>query len=51
MIKIAVDVMGMDKGSVVAVDAIKHFLEMYNDVSFVVFGKKECKNRSRKRNI
>ena len=41
MIKIAVDVMGMDKGSVVAVDAIKHFLEMYNDVSFVVFGKKE----------
>jgi len=41
MIKIAVDVMGMDKGSVVAVEAIKHFLEMYKDVSFVVFGKKE----------
>lgn len=41
MIKIAVDVMGMDKGSKVAVDAIVHFLSMYNDVEIVAFGKKE----------
>lgn len=41
MIKIAVDVMGMDKGSEVAVKAINNFLNVYKDVNFVVFGKKE----------
>ena len=41
MIKIAVDVMGMDKGSVVAKDAILRFLNDYKDVELVVFGKEE----------
>ena len=41
MVKIAVDVMGMDKGSKVAVDAILHFLDLYKDVELTVFGKEE----------
>ncbi len=41
MIRIAVDVMGMDKGSVVAKDAIIRFLNDYKDVELVVFGKEE----------
>ena len=41
MRKIAVDVMGMDKGSAVAVEAIVHFVDLYKDVELTVFGKKE----------
>lgn len=41
MVKMAVDVMGMDKGSGVAVKAILHFLDKYDDVELVVFGKEE----------
>ena len=41
MIKIAVDVMGMDKGSKVAKDAILRFLKDYKDVELVLFGKEE----------
>ena len=41
MKKIAVDVMGMDKGSEVAVEAIVHFVDLYKDVELTVFGKKE----------
>ena len=41
MIKIAVDVMGMDKGSAVAKDAILRFLNDYKDVELFVFGKEE----------
>ena len=41
MIKMAVDVMGMDKGSKVAVDAINRFLKEFNDVELVAFGKEE----------
>lgn len=41
MIKIAVDVMGMDKGSEVAVEAINRFLDLYKDVELTVFGKEE----------
>ena len=41
MVKIAVDVMGMDKGSKVAVEAITQFLNMYDDVEVVAFGKAE----------
>ena len=41
MIKMAVDVMGMDKGSSVAVDAILRFLDLYKDVELTVFGKEE----------
>ena len=41
MVKIAVDVMGMDKGSKVAVEAITQFLNMYDDVEVVAFGKEE----------
>lgn len=41
MIKIAVDVMGMDKGSSIAVKAIEKFLKEFNDVELVAFGKEE----------
>ncbi len=41
MIKLAVDAMGMDKGSKVAVDGILDFLEAYKDVELTVFGNKE----------
>lgn len=41
MIKMAVDVMGMDKGSGVAVEAINRFLDLYKDVELTVFGKEE----------
>ena len=41
MVKIAVDAMGMDNGSVVVVEAIKRFLNDYKDVELVVFGKEE----------
>ena len=41
MIKLAVDAMGMDKGSKVAVDGILNFLEVYKDVELTVFGNKE----------
>ena len=41
MIKIAVDVMGMDNGSKVAVDAILEFLSKHDDVQVVAFGKEE----------
>ena len=41
MIKIAVDAMGMDNGSKVVVEAILHFLDIYKDVEFIVFGKEE----------
>lgn len=41
MVKIAVDVMGMDKGSKVAVEAIIEFLNIYKDVEIVAFGKEE----------
>ena len=41
MVKIAVDVMGMDNGSKVAVDAILQFLSKHDDVSVVAFGKEE----------
>ena len=41
MIRLAVDAMGMDKGSKVAVDAILDFLNTYKDVELTVFGKKE----------
>ena len=41
MKKIAIDVMGMDKGSSVAVEGILEFLKSYKDVELVVFGKKE----------
>lgn len=41
MIKIAVDVMGMDKGSEVAIEAINRFLELYDDVELTVFGNKD----------
>ena len=38
MIKMAIDVMGMDKGSEVAVKAINRFLNEYKDVELTVFG-------------
>ena len=41
MIKLAVDAMGMDKGSEVAVKGILDFLNVYKDVELTVFGKKE----------
>lgn len=41
MIKMAIDVMGMDKGSLVAVKAIERFLSEFNDVELVAFGKEE----------
>ena len=41
MIKLAVDAMGMDKGSKVAVEGILDFLNTYKDVELTVFGKKE----------
>ena len=41
MIKIAVDAMGSDNGSVVVVEAIKNFLKDYKDVEFTVYGKEE----------
>lgn len=41
MIKIAVDVMGMDKGSKIAINAILKFLNDYKDVEIVAFGKQE----------
>lgn len=41
MIKMAIDAMGMDKGSEVAVNAIKRFLSEFKDVELVVFGKEE----------
>ena len=41
MIKLAVDAMGMDKGSEVAVEGILDFLNTYKDVELTVFGKKE----------
>ncbi len=41
MVKICVDAMGSDYGSSIVVEAIKFFLEDYNDVEFVVVGKKE----------
>ena len=39
MIKMAVDVMGMDKGSEIGVKAIKKFLSEFKDVELVAFGK------------
>ena len=41
MIKLAVDAMGMDKGSKVAVEGILDFLNTYKDVELTVCGKKE----------
>ena len=41
MIKLAVDAMGMDKGSKVAVDGILDLLEAYKDEELTVFGNKE----------
>ena len=41
MIKIAVDAMGLDKGSSVVVEAVKNFLNDYNDIELTVYGKKE----------
>jgi len=41
MIKLAIDAMGMDKGSKVAVEGILDFLNTYKDVELTVFGKKE----------
>lgn len=41
MYKIAVDVMGMDKGSKVAVEAILKFIDTYKDVEVIAFGKEE----------
>lgn len=41
MIKIAIDVMGMDKGSKVAKDAILRFLNEYKDVELVAFGNED----------
>ncbi len=41
MIKLAVDAMGMDKGSKAAVEGILDFLNTYKDVELTVFGKKE----------
>ena len=41
MIKIAVDAMGMDKGSEVAVKAITRFLKDFDNVEVVAFGKEE----------
>lgn len=41
MVRIAIDAMGNDLGSVVVVEAIKNFLKDHKDVSFTVCGNKE----------
>jgi glycerol-3-phosphate acyltransferase PlsX len=41
MIKIAVDAMGSDNGSPIVVEAVKKFLNDYNDVELTVYGKAE----------
>jgi len=41
MIKIAVDAMGSDKGSIIVVEAVKRFLNDYKDVELTLYGKEE----------
>lgn len=41
MIKIAVDMMGSDNGATVLVEAVKHYLKDFKDVSFLLFGDKK----------
>lgn len=41
MVKLAIDLMGSDKGCLELIQGVKEFLQAHDDVEFVCFGKKE----------